>query len=165
MDSFQGKIWCQIFGIFVPPTLVEQVIFLVHPWVSVPICLCVCVHPMYLKFHKHIKDHHISEEFEGQGHKSKVNVTKLKPSIWKGGQRSKSRGSKSRSWSKVLRSAVGKTHDLRSDLWWTIPLRILLGQFGDTFGSHPIKSALARHSCVQVPVVPAKRVTWSFYAN
>ncbi len=24
----------------------------------------------------------------------------------------------------VLRSAVGKTHDLRSDLWWTIPLRI-----------------------------------------
>ncbi len=29
----------------------------------------------------------------------------------------------------VLRSAVGMTHDLRSDLWWTIPLRILLGQF------------------------------------
>ncbi len=27
----------------------------------------------------------------------------------------------------MLRSAVGKTHDLRSDLWWTIPLRILLG--------------------------------------
>ncbi len=24
----------------------------------------------------------------------------------------------------MLRSAVGKTHDLRSDLWWTIPLRI-----------------------------------------
>ncbi len=31
--------------------------------------------------------------------------------------------------SKVLRSAVGMTQDLRSDLWWTIPLRILLGQF------------------------------------
>ncbi len=29
----------------------------------------------------------------------------------------------------MLRSAVGKTHDLRSDLWWTIPLRILLDQF------------------------------------
>ncbi len=32
----------------------------------------------------------------------------------------------------LLRSAVGLTHDLRSDLWWTIPLRILLGQFWDT---------------------------------
>ena len=32
----------------------------------------------------------------------------------------------------VLRSAVGKTRDLRSDLWWTIPLRILLDQFRDT---------------------------------
>ena len=30
----------------------------------------------------------------------------------------------------LLRSAVGMTHDLRSDLWWTIPLRILLGHFG-----------------------------------
>ncbi len=30
----------------------------------------------------------------------------------------------------VLRSAVGKTHDLRSDLWWTIPLHILLDRFG-----------------------------------
>ncbi len=28
----------------------------------------------------------------------------------------------------LLRSAVGMTHDLRSDLWWTTPLRILLGQ-------------------------------------
>ncbi len=33
---------------------------------------------------------------------------------------------------KLLRSAVGLTHDLRSDLWWTIPLCILLGQFWDT---------------------------------
>ncbi len=32
----------------------------------------------------------------------------------------------------LLRSAVGMTHDLRSDLWWNIPLRILLGQFWDT---------------------------------
>ncbi len=31
----------------------------------------------------------------------------------------------------VLRSAVGKTHDLRSDLWWTIPLHILLGQYSE----------------------------------
>ncbi len=30
----------------------------------------------------------------------------------------------------LLRSAVGKTHDLQSDLWWTIPLRILLDHFG-----------------------------------
>ncbi len=40
----------------------------------------------------------------------------------------------------MMRSAVGKTHDLRSDLWWTIPLRILLDQFWDTFVSQPIKS-------------------------
>ncbi len=33
---------------------------------------------------------------------------------------------------KLLRSAVGMTHDLRSDLWLTIPFRILLGQFWDT---------------------------------
>ncbi len=48
----------------------------------------------------------------------------------------------------LLRSAVGKTHDLRSDLWCTIPLRILLDHFGITFGFHTIKSALARHSLV-----------------
>ncbi len=53
----------------------------------------------------------------------------------------------------LLRSAVGKTHDLRSDLGWTIPLRILLDHFGIPFGSQSIKSALARHSGVQVPVV------------
>ncbi len=29
----------------------------------------------------------------------------------------------------VLRSAVCKTHDLGSDLWWTIPLHILLDRF------------------------------------
>ncbi len=29
----------------------------------------------------------------------------------------------------ILRSAVGMTHTLRSDLWWTIPFRLLLGQF------------------------------------
>ncbi len=53
----------------------------------------------------------------------------------------------------MLRSAVGKTHDLRSDLWWTIPLHILLDSFGIPFGFHTIKSALARHSGVQVPVI------------
>ncbi len=40
-------------------------------------------------------------------------------------------------WSNLLRSAVGKTHDLRSDLWWTIPLRILLDQWMlGTFNQH-----------------------------
>ncbi len=58
---------------------------------------------------------------------------------------------------KVLRSAVGKTHDWRSDLWWTIPLRILLDRFGIPFGFHTIKSALARHSGVQVPVISRQR--------
>ncbi len=37
----------------------------------------------------------------------------------------------------MLRSAGGMTHGLRSDLWWTIPLRILLGQFWDTFRIPP----------------------------
>ncbi len=32
----------------------------------------------------------------------------------------------------LLRSAVGMTHSLRSDLWWTIPFRIFLGHFWDT---------------------------------
>ncbi len=53
----------------------------------------------------------------------------------------------------MLRSAVGKPHDLRSDLWWTIPLHILLDRFGIPLGFLPIKSALARHSGVQVPVI------------
>ncbi len=51
----------------------------------------------------------------------------------------------------LLRSAVGKTHDLQSDLWWTIPLCLLLDRFGIPFGFHTIKSALARHSGVKVP--------------
>ncbi len=38
-----------------------------------------------------------------------------------------------------------------------------LVNFGIPFGSHPIKSALARHTGVQVPVVPVKWVTWSFW--
>ncbi len=45
----------------------------------------------------------------------------------------------------LLRSAVGKTRDLRSDLWWTIPLHILIDRFGIPFGFHTIKSALVRH--------------------
>ena len=49
------------------------------------VCLCVCLHsagsrvgPTYLKFGSCIKDHHISDGFEGQGHRSKVKVTKDK---------------------------------------------------------------------------------------
>ncbi len=45
----------------------------------------------------------------------------------------------------VLRSAVGMTRSLRSDLWWTIPFRVLLGHFGIPFGSLTIRSTLARH--------------------
>ncbi len=40
-----------------------------------------------------------------------------------------------------------------------------LVNFGIPLGSHPIKSAQARHTGVQVPVVPAKRVTWSFFRS
>ena len=49
----------------------------------------------------------------------------------------------------LLRSAVGMTHSLRSDLWWTIPFRVLLGHFGIPIGSLTIKSALARHTGVR----------------
>ncbi len=48
-------------------------------------CLSVClrsagrtVGPTDLKFGARIKDHHIPDEFEGQGHRSKVKVTKVK---------------------------------------------------------------------------------------
>ena len=40
------------------------------------VCLCAC--PTDLKFSTHIKDHHILDEFEGQGHRPKVKVTKVK---------------------------------------------------------------------------------------
>ncbi len=49
------------------------------------VCLCVCLsvyalqsEPVDLQFGAHIKDHHISDKFEGQGHRSKVKVTKVK---------------------------------------------------------------------------------------
>ncbi len=60
----------------------------------------------------------------------------------------------------LLRSAVGKTHDLRSDLWWTIPLHIFIDRLGIPLGSQPIKLALARHSGVQVPVISHHGVMW-----
>ncbi len=68
-------------------------------------------------------------------------------------------------WPPLLRSAVGMTHSLRSDLWWVIPFRYLLGHFGIPFGSHTIKSALARHTGVQVSLVPAKVIMWSLLTN
>ena len=43
----------------------------------------------------------------------------------------------------LLRSALGMTHDLQSDLWWTIPLRILLGQFWDTSLDYTQKSTIS----------------------
>ncbi len=60
----------------------------------------------------------------------------------------------------VLRSAVGKTHVLRSNLWWTIPLHILHWSFWDTIGIPTDQVALARHSGVQVPVI--SRHFWTF---
>ncbi len=63
----------------------------------------------------------------------------------------------------MLRSAVGMTHSLRSDLWWAIPFRFYLVIFGIPLGSLTIKPALARHTGVQVSLVPAKVITWSFF--
>ncbi len=69
---------------FLPPALAEEVIFSVAS-VCVSVRPCVCFHsagrtvgPTDLKFGTRIKDHHISDEFEGQGHRSKVKVTKVK---------------------------------------------------------------------------------------
>ncbi len=49
------------------------------------VCLCVClcsagwtVGPTDLIFGARIKDHHILDKFEGQGHRSKVKVTEVK---------------------------------------------------------------------------------------
>ncbi len=73
-------------GILLPPLL--EVIFLV---LSVCMCLCLSVYssiclcyvgsiagPMDLEFGTHIKNHHISNKSEGQGHGSKVKVTNWK---------------------------------------------------------------------------------------
>ncbi len=62
----------------------------------------------------------------------------------------------------VLRSAVGKTHVLRSDLWWTIPFHILHWSSWDTFKIPTDQVALARHSGVQEPVISRHGITWSF---
>ncbi len=50
----------------------------------------------------------------------------------------------------LLRSAVGTTHSLWSDLWWTIPFHALLDHFGIPIGSLTIKSTLARHTVVRL---------------
>ncbi len=62
----------------------------------------------------------------------------------------------------MLRSAVGKTHVLRSDLWWTIPFHILHWSFWDTIRISTDQVGLARHSGVQVPVISRHGVMWSF---
>ncbi len=54
------------------------------------------------------------------------------------------------SWrNQVLRSAVGKTHDLRSDLWWTIPLHIFLD-----YTQKSTKSTLAVKLSVSAIIYP-----------
>ncbi len=45
------------------------------------------------------------------------------------------KGSRGGYW--LLRSAVGMTHSLRSDLWWTIPFHVLLDHFGIPIISNP----------------------------
>ncbi len=48
---------------------------------SVHVCVSVCAlqaEPLDLKFGAHINDYPISDKFEGQGHRSKVKVTKVK---------------------------------------------------------------------------------------
>ncbi len=69
---------------FLPPALAEEVIFSVAS-VCLSVCVSVClrstgwtVGPTGLKFGARIKNHHISDGFEGQGHRSKVKVTKVK---------------------------------------------------------------------------------------
>ncbi len=65
-------------------------------------------------------------------------------------------------WWHVLRSAVGMTHSLRSDLWWNIPFHALLDHFGIPIGSLTIKSTLARHTGVRRVCVSRQpnRCTW-----
>ncbi len=48
---------------------------------------------------------------------------------------------------KVLRSAVGMTHSLRSDLWWTIPFHVLLD-----YTQKLTKSTLAMKLSVSAPI-------------
>ena len=68
--------------------LAEEVIFSVasvRPSVCLSVCVSVClrstgrtVGPTDLKFGARIKNNDISDEFEGQDHRSKVKVTKVK---------------------------------------------------------------------------------------
>ena len=77
--------------------MLEEVIFSVA---SVCVCLFAlcrlnCL-PMDLTFGTHNKDHHISDEFDGQGHQgTKYKKSSFQPCLRKGGPRSTSRGSRS----------------------------------------------------------------------
>ncbi len=71
---------------YLPPALAEEVIFSVVSTCA-SVCVSVCAlqaqaEPLDLridlKFGICIKDYHISNEFEGQDHRSKVQVTKVK---------------------------------------------------------------------------------------
>ena len=79
-------------------------------------------------------------------------------------------------WELLRMEAISISHQCCGQLWvW----HIVCGQtcdglyhfvfylinFGIPLGSHTIKPALARHTGVQVPVVPAKVITWSFLTN
>ncbi len=67
--------------LFLPPALAKEVIFSVAS-----ICLSVCLFEVCRlnrrtyrpKICTHIKDHRISNYLRGQGHRSKVKVTKVK---------------------------------------------------------------------------------------
>ena len=84
---------------FLPPALAEEVIFSVA---SVSLCICLrptgwTVEPTDLKFDARIKDHHISDEFKGQGHQGqKCQNSSFQSSFRKGRPRSRSRGSRSK---------------------------------------------------------------------
>ncbi len=63
----------------------------------------------------------------------------------------------------VLRSAVGMTHSLRSDLWWTIPFRLLLGQFWDTYLS--IEAQCVSHHYPRWTATTGLKLYWCFVLN
>ncbi len=77
---------CWTVEIFNPQTVPSRVSGRGNIFASIRISVCVSVcalqaeplGPTDLKFSVHIKDYHISDKFEGQGHRAKVKVTKVK---------------------------------------------------------------------------------------
>ncbi len=63
----------------------------------------------------------------------------------------------------ILRSAVGMTHSLRSDLWWTIPFRVLLSRvhFGESLVNRLYSEIDQTYLCIEAQCVSHYYPRWT----